>query len=91
MKNGAKLYSMPLNITKEGKYEISFKAPDYEVNSIFYFGKKIKIKGERKDLINSFVTPFIISVIVILVFLLMITFLLFRKELQIFLILMIGY
>ena len=74
LKNGAKLYSMALNIIKEGEYEITFKAPGFEINRKFYFGKKIKIKGERKDLINSFVTPFIISVIVILLFLLIITF-----------------
>ena len=66
LKNGAKLYSMPLNIINEGEYEITFKAPDYEINRKFYCGKKIEIKGEKKrffqlffnTIYNSFCFPF---------------------------------
>ena len=74
LKNGAKLYSMPLNIGSDGKYEIKFVAPGYEIKREFYVGKKVKISGERFDLIKCFVLPFIISTAVILFFLLIITF-----------------
>ena len=74
LKNGAKLYSMPLNIISDGKYEIKFVAPGYEIKREFYVGKKVKISGERFDLIKCFVLPFIISTAVILLFLLIITF-----------------
>ena len=74
LKNGAKLYSMPLNVKFEGEYKIKFKSSGYEIGRKFFVGKNVKIKGERVDLINSFVLPFIISVAVILFFLLIITF-----------------
>ena len=74
LKNGAKLYSMPLNIIKEGEYEITFKAPDYEIKRKFYCGKKIEIKGEKKDFFNYFLIPFIIAFSFLLLFLLIITF-----------------
>ena len=74
LKNGAKLYSMPLNISSEGKYEITFKAPGYEIKREFFFGKKVKIKGEKIGLIKTFVIPHIISTIFIFLCLLIITF-----------------
>ena len=74
LKNGAKLYSMPLNIKKDGEYEIKFNAPDYEIIRKFYVGKTITIKGEKKNFFNYFLIPFIISFAFILLFLLIITF-----------------
>ena len=74
IKNGIKLYSRPLNISSEGEYEITFKAPGYEIKRKFYFGKKVEIKGERIDLIKTFVLPTIISTIFILFCLLIINF-----------------
>ena len=74
LKNGAKLYSMPLRIKKDGEYEIKFNAPDYEIIRKFYVGKKITIKGEKKNFFNYFLIPFIISFALILLCLLVITF-----------------
>ena len=74
LKNGAKLYSMPLNVNLEGEYEIKFKAPGFEIERNFYVGKSIKIYGERKDLYKSFFRLIFISVIIILIFLLIIAF-----------------
>ena len=73
LKNGAKLYSMPLNILSEGKYKITFKTPGCEIEREFYVGKKIEIKGERIDLVKTLVLPLIISVIFIFLCLLIIT------------------
>ena len=49
LKNGAKLYSMPLNVINDGEYKIKFEAPGYSIEREFYVGKKITIKGEKKE------------------------------------------
>ena len=74
LKNGAKLYSMPLNIKNSGDYEITFKTPGNEINRKFYVGKKVKIYGERKDLYKAFFRLLIASIMVLLLFLLIIVF-----------------
>ena len=74
LKNGAKLYSIPLNVKYNGKYNIKFISPDYQIEREFYVGKYVKIKGERISLIKTFALPVIIGLIILLVFLLIITF-----------------
>jgi len=74
LKNGAKLYSMPLNIINDGEYKIKFEAPGYSIEREFYFGKKIKIQGEKKNFFNYFLIPFIVSFSFFIIFLLIITF-----------------
>ena len=74
LKNGAKLYSIPLNVTSDGKYKIKFIAPEYEIEREFYVGKYVNIKGERISVIKTFVFPLLISLIILLLCLLIITF-----------------
>ena len=74
LKNGAKLYSMPLNIKKPGEYEIIFKKHGNEIKRKFYVGKKIKIHGEKKDLFKAFFRLFMVSVMIMLFILLIIVF-----------------
>ena len=74
LKNGAKLYSMPLNVKYNGKYKIKFIAPGYEIEREFYVGKSVKIKGERISIIKTFILPLIISLVILLICLLIITF-----------------
>ena len=74
LKNGAKLYSMPLNVKNNGKYKIKFIAPDYAIEREFYVGKLVEIEGERISLIKTFVLPVIIASIFLLLSLLIITF-----------------
>ena len=74
LKNGAKLYSLPLDIKNDGEYKINFKANDFEITRQFYVGKKIKIEGEKRHFFYYFLKPFIAAIIFLLVFLLIITF-----------------
>ena len=74
LKNGAKLYSMPLNVKWDGEYEIIFNAPNFRIKRKFYVGKSYKIYGERKDIYRAFFRLIMISAIILLFFLLIITF-----------------
>ena len=46
LENGAKLYSMPLNISENGKYEISVFGPNCKIKRKFYIGEKYNNKKE---------------------------------------------
>ena len=74
LKNGAKLYSMPLNVINDGEYKIKFEASNYTIEREFYIGKKITIKGEKKNFFNYFLTSFLISISFFIIFLLITTF-----------------
>ena len=74
LKNGAKLYSMPLNIKNDGEYKIKFEAPGYAIEREFYVGEKITIQGEKKNFFNYILIPFIIAISFLIIFLLIITF-----------------
>ena len=74
LKNGAKLYSMPLNIINNGEYKIKFEAPGYAIEREFYVGEKITIQGEKKNFFNYILIPFIIAISFLIIFLLIITF-----------------
>ena len=69
LENGMKLYSMPLNINKEGEYSIRVQGPNCSIERKFYIGPKYKNKKERKALSKAFFRLLFISVIIILFFL----------------------
>ena len=48
LENGAKLYSMPLNISENGKYEIKVLGPNCEIKRKFYIGETYNNKKEIK-------------------------------------------
>ena len=72
--NGAKLYSMPLNITKEGKYEIVVNGTNCYIKRKFYIGNKYKTKKDKKILSKAFFRLLFVSAAIILFFLLIICF-----------------
>ena len=52
--NGAKLYSMPLNVDKDGLYEIEVKGPNCYIKREFYIGSKYKLGLEKALLSKAF-------------------------------------
>ena len=74
LNNGMKLYSMPLNVTKNGEYKIKVKGPNCEIEREFYIGSKYKNKKEKKSLSKSFYGLVFISAAIILFFLFIIVF-----------------
>ena len=52
--NGAKLYSMPLNVDKDGLYEIEVKGPNCYIKRKFYIGSKYKLGLEKALLSKAF-------------------------------------
>ena len=67
--NGMKLYSMPLNVTKNGEYKIRVKGPNCNIEREFYIGPKYKNKKEKKALSKAFFSLLFISAAIILFFL----------------------
>ena len=74
LENGMKLYSMPLNITKNGEYKIKVKGPNCTIEREFYIGEKYKNKKEKKALSKAFFGLLFISAAIILFFLFIIVF-----------------
>ena len=74
LENGMKLYSMPLNITKDGKYKIEVNGPNCKIKRKFYIGQKYKNKKEVKALSKAFFRLLFVSVAIILFFLFIIVF-----------------
>ena len=72
LKNGAKLYSMPLNITKDGKYMIKVNGQNFKIKRRFYIGEKYKTGNERKVMSKAFFRLLYVSAILISLFLLII-------------------
>ena len=69
LENGAKLYSMPLNITEVGKYKIEVKGENCSIERKFYIGEKYKTKKEKKLLSKAFFRLLFVSGAIILLFL----------------------
>ena len=74
LKNGAKLYSMPMNIKSDGEYEIILKTPGCEIKRKFYVGDNIELSGEQEDYYNTLSRLILPLGIIIIFFLLIITF-----------------
>ena len=74
LKNGAKLYSMPLNIINDGKYKIKVNGPNCKIEREFYIGTKYKNKKEAKALSKAFFRLLFVSAAIILFFLFIIVF-----------------
>ena len=74
LENGLKLYSMPLNIIKNGEYKIKVEGPNCNIEREFYIGPKYKNKKEKKTLSKAFFTLLFISTGIILFFLFIIVF-----------------
>jgi len=72
LKNGAKLYSMPLNVTKDGEYKINVNGQNCNIKRQFYIGDKYKTGKERKIMSKAFFRLLYISAILISLFLLII-------------------
>ena len=74
LENGWKLYSLPLNITRDGEYSIKVKGPNCKIKRKFYIGEKYKSKKESKVLSKSFFGLLFISGAIILLCLFIIVF-----------------
>ena len=69
LKNGAKLYSMPLNVTKDGKYKIIVSGQNCFIGRKFYIGEKYKTGNEKKAMSKAFFRLLYVSAILISFFL----------------------
>ena len=69
LKNGAKLYSMPLNVIKDGEYTIIVNGPNCFIKRKFYIGKKYKNGNEPKAMSKAFFRLLYVSAILISLFL----------------------
>ena len=69
LKNGAKLYSMPLNVTTDGVYKIIVNCQNYYIRRKFYIGQKYKTGNERKAMSKAFFRLLFFSAILISLFL----------------------
>ena len=65
--NGAKLYSMPLNVDKDGLYEIEVKGPNCYIKREFYIGSKYKLGLEQALLSKAFFRLLYIASLIFLV------------------------
>jgi hypothetical protein len=74
LENGWKLYSLPLNITKDGEYYIKVKGRNCKIKRKFYIGEKYKSKKESKALLKNFFGLLFISGAIILLCLFIIVF-----------------
>ena len=74
LRNGAKLYSMPINIKSDGEYEIIFRGNGCEIKRKFYVGENIELSGEQEDYYNTLSRLIIPLGVIILLNLLIITF-----------------
>ena len=63
-----------MDVINDGEYKIKFEASNYIIEREFYVGKKITIKGEKKNFFNYFLTSFLISISFFIIFLLITTF-----------------
>lgn len=69
LKNGAKLYSMPLNVTKDGVYKIIVNGQNCFIKRRFYIGEKYKTGNEKKIMSKAFFRLLYVSAILIALFL----------------------
>ena len=74
LENGMKLYSMPLNVTENGEYQIQVEGPNCNIKRKFYIGPTYISKKEKKELSKAFFSLLFVSAIIILIFLLIIVF-----------------
>ena len=74
LENGWKLYSLPLNVTRDGEYTIKVNGPNCKIKRKFFIGEKYKNKKEKKALSKGFFRLLFISGAIILFFLLIIVF-----------------
>ena len=74
LENGMKLYSFPLNVTKNGEYKIKVKGPNFDIERKFYIGEKYKNRKEKKALSKAFFRLLFVSSAIILFFLFIICF-----------------
>ena len=72
--NGAKLYSMPLNVDKDGLYEIEVKGPNCYIKREFYIGSKYKLGLEQAILSKAFFRLLYIASLLFIVFLIISVF-----------------
>ena len=69
LKNGAKLYSMSLNVTKAGEYKIIVNGHNCVIQRRFYIGEKYKTGNEKKIMSKAFFRLLYVSAILISFFL----------------------
>ena len=74
LENGMKLYSMPLNISQNGKYKIKVSGPNCSIERKFYIGPSYNNKKEIKALSKGFFRLLFVSAAIILFFLFIICF-----------------